>query len=482
MNFNNNNNDKDNKNNNNREKAGVKRYFLEVGFIMGNVFVKIFFWGLFLRIFCSGSSLNGSSRGRRMIMMGVVKIVTMVTILAGLGFVFGVVWQCVPIQAVWWRVVDGERRIEGTERCLNRKVFLYSFGVFDVLMDLIVSWDFDHYPPFPPLIPVMTGICFLLRADNRYTQIYVLPITLLNSLPITRTNRLGLISMFILGAFVISASITRMTYLKVSYTEERLLIWTSIESNFSMILCCLPALGNLSNQIWNRLTTLIRGRQRGAKTVEGAAARGPPSIHDWYDVSGQNFGKYPPSGVMGMMTNIHHSPNASPPGSEYDLRILPSLSLSKKDKQKWRGGGEKREKWMNKIQSVNPFLSSSSSAATRNHIEIGNLDHPQSATNITDLRYQNQENVSAREQTAWMKRNLEDRSARALSVRDAAAAANGRPKWTADTSHVGEFLREGPQVPTAVAAVAVKSGKGERERESCYVGKGKERAEGHGPL
>lgn len=276
-----------------------------------------------------------------------------------------------------------------------------------------------------------------------------------------------------------------MAYLKVSYTEERLLIWTSIESNFSMILCCLPALGNLSNQIWNRLTTLIRGRQRGegAKTVEGAAARGPPSIHDWYDVSGQNFGKYPPSGMMGMMTNIHHSPNASPPGSEYDLRILPSLSsLSKKDKQKWSGGGstEKREKWMNKVQSVNPFVSSSSAAATPDNTEIGNLNHPQSATNITDLRYQNQENVPAREQTAWMKRNLEERSARALAVRDAAAAANGRPKWTADMSDVGEFLRDGPQVSTAAAAVAVKFGKG--ERESCYVGKGKERAEGHGPL
>lgn len=185
---------------------------------------------------------------------------------------------------------------------------------------------------------------------------------------------------------------------------------------------------------------------------------------------------------MGMMTNIHHSPNASPLGSEYDLRILPSSSLSKKDKQKWSGGAEKREKWMNKIQSVNPFVSSSSSSSSNNNIETGNLDHPQSATNVTDLRYQNQENVPAREQTAWMKRNLEERSARALGVRDA-AAANGRPKWTADMSDVGEFLREGPQVPTAavaVAAVAVKSGKG--ERESCYVGKGKERAEGHGPL
>lgn len=175
---------------------------------------------------------------------------------------------------------------------------------------------------------------------------------------------------------------------------------------------------------------------------------------------------------MGMMTNIHHSPNASPLGSEYDLRILPSLSKEKKkNTEKW-------EKWINKIQSVNPFVSSSSSsaaAATPNNLEIGNLDDPQSATNITDLRYQNQENVPAREQTAWMKRNLEERSARALGVRDA-AAANGRPKWTADMSDVGEFLREGPQVPTVAAAVAVKSGKG--ERESCYVGKGKERADG----
>lgn len=128
-------------NKDNKEKAGVKRYLLQVGFITGNVIMKLFFCALFLRIFRSGPSPNGSSRGRmRTIMMDVikiVKIVTMVTILAGLGFIFGVVWQCIPIQAVW--KVDGGRGIEGTERCLNQKVFFYSFGVFDVLMDLIVS-------------------------------------------------------------------------------------------------------------------------------------------------------------------------------------------------------------------------------------------------------------------------------------------------------------------------------------------------------
>lgn len=122
--------------NNNKEKAGVKRYLLEVGFITGNVFMKLFFCFLFLRIFRSSASPNGSSRGRRM--RTIIKVVTMVTILAGLGFIFGVVWQCIPIQAVW--KVDGGRRIEGTERCLNQKVFLYSFGVFDILMDLVVSW------------------------------------------------------------------------------------------------------------------------------------------------------------------------------------------------------------------------------------------------------------------------------------------------------------------------------------------------------
>lgn len=120
-------------NNNNKEKAGVKRYFLEVGFITGNVVMKLFFCALFLRIFRSCAS---SSRERRM--RTIIKVVTIVTILAGLGFIFGVVWQCIPIQAVW-RVVD-DGRIEGAKRCLNRKVFFYSFGVFDVLMDLIVSW------------------------------------------------------------------------------------------------------------------------------------------------------------------------------------------------------------------------------------------------------------------------------------------------------------------------------------------------------
>lgn len=120
---------------NDKEKAGVKRYLCEVGFITGNVVMKLFFCFLFLGIFRSGPSPNGSSGGR--MMRTIIKIVTMVTILAGLGFIFGVVWQCIPIQAVW--KVNGGREIEGT-RCLNRKVFFYSFGVFDVLMDLIVSW------------------------------------------------------------------------------------------------------------------------------------------------------------------------------------------------------------------------------------------------------------------------------------------------------------------------------------------------------
>lgn len=119
-------------NSHNKEKAGVKRYLLEVGFITGNVLMKLFFCALFLRIFRFTAD---SSRGRRM--RTIIKIVTMVTILGGMGFIFGVVWQCIPIQAVWR--VDGGRMMEGT-RCLNRKVFLYSFGVFDVLMDLVVSW------------------------------------------------------------------------------------------------------------------------------------------------------------------------------------------------------------------------------------------------------------------------------------------------------------------------------------------------------
>lgn len=132
--------------NNNKEKADLKRYLLEVEFITGNVFMKFFFCFLFLRIF--SSSPNGN-RERRM--RTIIKIVTMVTILAGLGVIFGVVWQCIPIQAVWRRVVDdGGRRMEGT-RCLNQKVFFYSFGVFDVLMDLIVSWILITIPP--PLLP-----------------------------------------------------------------------------------------------------------------------------------------------------------------------------------------------------------------------------------------------------------------------------------------------------------------------------------------
>lgn len=141
-----------------REKDGVKRYLLEVGFITGNVLMRLFFCALFLRIFRSGPSPNGNRERRMRTIMKIVKIVTIVTILGGLGFIFGVVWQCIPIQAVW--KVDGGRGIEGT-RCLNENVFFYSFGVFDVLMDLVVSWDLITIPP-SPLLPrfLMTGILF----------------------------------------------------------------------------------------------------------------------------------------------------------------------------------------------------------------------------------------------------------------------------------------------------------------------------------
>lgn len=162
-------NSQNNKDKDKKAKREIKRYLLDVGFIMGNVLMKIFFWGLFLRIFCSGSSLNGSSRGRMMDVIKIVKIVTMVTILAGLGFVFGVVWQCIPIQAVW--KVDGGRGMEGA-KCLNRKVFLYSFGVFDVLMDLIVSWILISFLLLHPFItPLKTlGIfcCELTIVIPRY--------------------------------------------------------------------------------------------------------------------------------------------------------------------------------------------------------------------------------------------------------------------------------------------------------------------------
>jgi hypothetical protein len=146
--------------------------------------------------------------------------------------------------------------------------------------------------------------------DFSFAQVYVLPIPLINTLKVTSRTRKGLLSIFALGAFVIAASIVRMVMLKGSaessddptWGSMPALIWTEVEANTSVIVCCLPALRMLSVRVWNG----VRGKEVKSTTPnvsglglelgngDGGGGRGRDDLR------------------MGHFSNIRYSPPTSP--------------------------------------------------------------------------------------------------------------------------------------------------------------------------
>lgn len=270
---------------------------------------------------------------------------------------------------------------------------------------------------------------------------------------------MGLITIFSLGAFVISASIARMAFLKDSTNSSQdptwdgmpALTWAGVESSLAMILCCLPALGPLAVKLWCKIT---RKPVPPSHPLGGWRA---PSAHDWYDFSGHNHGRNP-SGI-GIFTNVHASPNASPVQSSYDLTAPP----------------KSHNKWVSKLKSPFSSHSLSSDGESSAHeirrpgkayhtpkIELGNMYRPTSstATNVTDLRGE----APSWQHTPWMSKTQEERSLRGL--RSDAEARDARPRWTdGGTSDLADFLRAGPQIDAAKSVIS-----------EGYVGEGKGRA------
>lgn len=85
------------------------------------------------------------------------------------------------------------------------------------------------------------------------SQVYLLPIPLIQTLQMKKQAKAGLIAIFGLGAFTIAASVVRMAMLRDSArsTQDPTwgslngLMWTEIEANTAVICCCLPALKSL---------------------------------------------------------------------------------------------------------------------------------------------------------------------------------------------------------------------------------------------
>jgi hypothetical protein len=95
--------------------------------------------------------------------------------------------------------------------------------------------------------------------------VFVLPLPVIHHIAAARKIRIGLMSTFALGAFVIAASIARMVSLKGSASSTSdptwgsmpALIWTEIEANTAVIVCCCPALPALVKQLWRKTRKMV---------------------------------------------------------------------------------------------------------------------------------------------------------------------------------------------------------------------------------
>lgn len=115
-------------------------------------------------------------------------------------------------------------------------------------------------------------------------QVYLMPIPLIRSLKLRREQKTGVVSIFAFGAFVIAASIVRMVELRQSaHTNDPTwgsmiaLIWTEVEANASVIICCLPALRMPLSNLWQRIqgrTIRSRASTMSGHSTTGRSARG----------------------------------------------------------------------------------------------------------------------------------------------------------------------------------------------------------------
>lgn len=94
-----------------------------------------------------------------------------------------------------------------------------------------------------------------------------------------KKTKVGLASVFALGAFTIAASIVRMVMLRKSaqaiavdptWGSMPALIWTEIEANTAVICCTLPALRQLAVSIWRA----VLGKKGLETTVDEEGSRG----------------------------------------------------------------------------------------------------------------------------------------------------------------------------------------------------------------
>ncbi|KAI7359135.1 hypothetical protein KC354_g9464 [Hortaea werneckii] len=242
-------------------------YLYQICYKLIGAFTKLTFCFLYLRIFNNQKTFHRITYA----VMAIVAI-------GSLAFTIGTIFQCLPVHRAWGR------RVRGT--CISNVAFWYSHAAFNTFFDIVV---------------------------------YLLPIPLIRSLKLRREQKTGVISIFVFGAFVIAASIVRMVELRQSaHTNDPTwgsmiaLIWTEVEANTSVIICCLPALRMPLLNLWHKVqpkttrsgASITNETSTTERSARGAAWDGRQHGRRMIDIGGSEQYKLSQNAHHGVRTNI----------------------------------------------------------------------------------------------------------------------------------------------------------------------------------
>ncbi|PMD24451.1 hypothetical protein NA56DRAFT_740853, partial [Hyaloscypha hepaticicola] len=149
------------------------------------------------------------------------------------SFVIAVVFQCVPLQAIWDHTITG--------RCLNMNTLTITGAAFSILEDIFIM---------------------------------LLPISELKGLNLTLHKRIALCFMFAIGSFACITSMVRlksiMHYgytLDAAWSSTDVLIWSGIEIYTAIICSCLLCIRPLLRQCFPSLFPSIRAPESRERSI-----------------------------------------------------------------------------------------------------------------------------------------------------------------------------------------------------------------------
>ncbi|OHE97213.1 integral membrane protein [Colletotrichum orchidophilum] len=207
-------------------------YVLQMLYIFIQVFAKASIACFYSRIFTYPSFLLA------------VKLFVVFLITHGFMFLLLLVFQCLPIQSIWDRSIQG--------RCLNVSAISYGGAACSILEDLVLI---------------------------------IIPIPALLKLQLGQKKRWALVFMFALGSFACIASMIRLRYLVFfantfdsTWDNVDVVIWSSVELNLAIICGSLPALKPIFRKMSIVFTTIKSTVRSGSHRKKSHGESSTPNM------------------------------------------------------------------------------------------------------------------------------------------------------------------------------------------------------------